>query len=54
MSNWQFKKIEEEGGIVTLCEGRIFALREDYYDEHIGLQSDLYRKENNECSILIM
>ena len=36
---WQRDQLENLGGLISLCGGRVLALREAFYDENIGLTS---------------
>lgn len=39
---WQRQELEKQGALVSLCDEAVVALREDYYDENIGLK---YRRK---------
>lgn len=51
----QRKQLERLGALVCLCENRVLALREEFYDEKTGLCfSNQEREEVTECDILIL
>lgn len=50
----QIRKLRESGGLVSIADGEIMFLQENWYDSMTGLSTEPVEKEVNECNILIL
>ena len=49
----QINKLIDSGGLVSIAEGEILVLQENWYDSKTGLNTEPVEKEADECNILI-
>ena len=52
--SWQMDKLLKSGSIISLCDGRVYALLEDNYGKYTGLQVEPVEKEESEWSTQIL
>ena len=50
----QLLKLQREGAVQTICEGRVMVLGEEWYDNNTGLVKQIGKKEDDEWNTLIL